>query len=392
VAQDDGSDGERQGGRRDGDEGREGEHAQDGESRQADAQRDSPEKRRKRRRTLIIAVLVLVVLAVLVWIWYEIFRAGRVSTDDAYTDGQAVTVAPQVGGYVVLLAVTDNQPVRAGDVLLRIDPRTYRAALDAASAQLETATAQLRGAELNLSIARVAQPANLSSAIAARDAAQAALQRAQADYQRQQRVNPAATTRTLVDQAREAEASSVNQLREAEARLRTARLVTPNIQLAESQVRELQAQVDSARAQWQRSQLDLGYTVVRAPQDGRVTMRTVQQGDFVQPGQALLALVTPDEWITANFKETDLANMRPGQPVTIRIDAFPSLRLHGHVDSFQMGTGSRFSAFPTENATGNFVKIVQRLPVKILIDGGLAPDHMLPLGLSVDPTVDERVR
>jgi membrane fusion protein (multidrug efflux system) len=170
----------------------------------------------------------------------------------------------------------------------------------------------------------------------------------------------------------------------------TAALVPQNIALADAKVEQLQAQVKAAEAQLAQARLNLGYTQLRAAQDGRVTRRNVEVGTYLQPGQSLLVLVSPEVWVTANYKENQLVDMRPGQPVTVSVDAFPGLDLHGHVDSIQMGSGSRFSAFPAENATGNFVKIVQRIPVKIVIDRGLDPNRPLPLGASVVPTVDVR--
>jgi len=148
-----------------------------------------------------------------------------------------------------------------------------------------------------------------------------------------------------------------------------------------------QQQVEQAQAQLNTAELNLSYTEVRAPYDGFVTKRNVQLGTLVQAGSALFSLVSPDIWITANFKESQLARMNPGDKVEISVDAWPDMKLHGHVDSIQMGSGSRFSAFPSENATGNYVKIVQRVPVKIVIDSGLDPAHPLPLGLSVEPEV-----
>jgi membrane fusion protein (multidrug efflux system) len=137
----------------------------------------------------------------------------------------------------------------------------------------------------------------------------------------------------------------------------------------------------------EQAQLNLSYTDVVAPQDGWVTQRRVERGNYVQVGAAIFSIVSPQVWVTANFKETELTRMRPGQEVDITVDAYPSLKLRGHVDSVQLGSGSRFSAFPAENATGNYVKIVQRVPVKIDIDSGLDPNIALPLGISVEPTV-----
>ncbi len=165
------------------------------------------------------------------------------------------------------------------------------------------------------------------------------------------------------------------------------RLVPQYIGQAEAQVRQLEAQVSLARAQLDQAELNLSWTRVTAPQDGWITKRNVEQGNYIQAGQSIFSIVTPDIWITANFKESQLDRMRRGETVDISVDAYPDLKLTGHVDSIQLGSGSRFTAFPPENATGNFVKIVQRVPVKIVIDSGMDPNRPLPLGLSVVPTV-----
>ena len=173
----------------------------------------------------------------------------------------------------------------------------------------------------------------------------------------------------------------------AQGAVQMAMPVKPNINNAVSLISETEAQVQSARAQLVEAELNLEWTVIRAPTDGWISQRNIEQGDYVRKGQSLFAIVEPVVWIVANYKETQITNIRPGQKVDVRVDAYPSLRLHGHVDSIQKGTGATFSAFPPENATGNYVKIVQRVPVKILIDDGLNPDQPLALGLSVEPTV-----
>ena len=169
--------------------------------------------------------------------------------------------------------------------------------------------------------------------------------------------------------------------------MRQADQVPQFVAEAEAQVRQLEAQVALARAQLDQAQLNLSWSTVTAPQDGWITKRNVEQGNYVQAGQSIFSIVTPEVWITANFKEFQLDRMRPGAQVDISVDAYPNLKLTGHVDSIQLGSGSRFTAFPPENATGNYVKIVQRIPVKIVIDSGLDPDLPLPLGMSAVPTV-----
>ncbi len=333
------------------------------------------------------AVLAIVLVAAIVAVGYWWLTQGQVSTDDAFVDGRAVTIAPQVAGTVVALDVSDNQRVKAGGVLLKIDPRPYVAARDQAAADLGVARAELDDAWLKLDTARISYPARLAAADAQLAAAQAARIKAEADYRRQLSMSRQATTQQEIDSANAARLGADAQVRQAEAARREAAIVSQSVAEAEAVVNELQAKVALTRAQLDQATLNLSWTELTAPQGGWITKRNVEQGSYVQPGQSLLALVTQDEWVTANFKESELAQMRPGQRVDISVDAYPQLKLKGHVDSVQLGTGSRFTAFPPENATGNFVKIVQRVPVKIVIDSGLDPALPLPLGISVVPTV-----
>ncbi|MGO9683840.1 MAG: HlyD family secretion protein, partial [Beijerinckiaceae bacterium] len=220
--------------------------------------------------------------------------------------------------------------------------------------------------------------------------AQAALAKADAEYKRQQSLPHQATTQQEVDAATAAWHQAQAQIVQAEAQVRQAEPVEQRIGQAVSEVANLKGQVEQAQARLGQALLNLSRCVVLAPQDGWITKRNVEQGNYVSPGQQILSIVSPRLWVTANFKESQLALMRPGQPVTIEVDAYPELHLEGHVDSIQLGSGSKFTAFPPENATGNFVKIVQRVPVKITIDKGLDPKLPLPLGISVDPRVKVR--
>ncbi|CAH2600082.1 HlyD family secretion protein [Rhodovastum atsumiense] len=347
--------------------------------------RDGEAAPRSPRMWIILGLVALVAAIGGGWHWYA--TRDQESTDDAYTDGRAVVVAAKVAGYVTELNVTDNQPVRAGQVLLRIDPRDYLAARDQAQGRLDSARAQRDNARVALELARIVYPARLASAQAQRTAAQAVLTRARADLRRQQGLPRAATTQTALDESTAGAAQAEAQLAQAEAAVRQAEPVAQNIAQAEAQLRELEGQVAQAEAQLRQAEVNLSYCTLVAPQDGTVTKRNVERGNFVNAGASLMSLVSPELWVTANFKESQLDRMRPGQKVRISVDAYPGLDLRGHVDSLQMGSGGRFSAFPPENATGNFVKIVQRVPVKIVIDAGVDPNRPLPLGLSVVPTV-----
>jgi membrane fusion protein (multidrug efflux system) len=339
------------------------------------------------RWPLIIGGVVLVA-AIVGGGWYWWSQRNLESTDDAYTEGRAISIAPRAAGYVTELAVSDNQFVHAGDLILRIDQRDYIVRRDEARAQVELARTQLRQAQVQLDIERVRAPAQLAQAEAQRSSALAGQTQAQADYRRQRSVDPRATTQSNIDVANATLQTRTAAVQQAEAEVQIASLTQENIRLAEATVAQRRAAVTEAEAQLAQAELNLSYTEIRAPQDGRVTRRNVEKGALLQTNATVMSLVTPEVWITANFKENQLDRMKPGQPVEIEVDAFPDLALHGHVDSVQMGSGARFSAFPAENATGNFVKIVRRVPVKIVIDRGLPTDMQMPLGLSVAPTVN----
>jgi membrane fusion protein, multidrug efflux system len=343
-------------------------------------------RKRPGKKPLIVLGIVLVLIAIAAFVWWFVTR-NQVSTDDAYTDGNAITIAPKVSGYVTRLNINDNVYVHKGDLMVEIDPRDYAAQVDQARAQLGLAKAQLLSAEAQLDIARVQYPAQYQQARAQIETANANYARAQADYERQHGVDPRATTQQNIDTATDQQRVMHADVMNAQAQLRTASLVPQQIRQAVAAVEARREQVEQAEAQLETAQLNLAWCDLQAPSDGWVTRRNVQYGSFLQAGTSLFTIVTPQEWITANFKESQLTRMRPGDKVKISVDAYPKLELHGHVDSIQLGSGSRFSAFPAENATGNFVKIVQRVPVKIVIDDGLPANRPLPLGISVEPTV-----
>ena len=351
----------------------------------AETAKDQEKKRRFPWGRAILGV-VLVAAAVGGGLYWFATRNLQ-SSDDAFIDGRAITIAPQVKGLVVDLLVNDNQFVKTGQKLVQIDPRDYIAARDQAQASLSLAQAQLANARISLDMVRITDPAKLRAAQAQLDSAKAVLVRAQLDYRRQHNIDPAATTRQNVDEANAASAQAVAQVALQDAQVKQADIVPLDLSQAEAQIRQWQAQVASAQAQLDQANLNLSYTEVLAPQDGWITRRNVERGNYVQVGASIFSIVSPQVWVTANFKETELTRMRPGQQVDVAVDAYPELKLRGHVDSVQLGSGSRFSAFPAENATGNYVKIVQRVPVKIIIDSGLDPNVPLPLGASVEPTV-----
>ena len=349
---------------------------------------DDPKKKNS-KLPLIILAIVVVLGAIGGAIWWFLHR-NQIDTDDAYTDGRVVTMASQVNGYVTVLAVNDNQFVHKGDVLVQIDPRPYEAARDQAKGELAAAEAQRDNAQIALQKAKTTYPAQLAQAQGQLTQAQGTLYNAQADYKRQHAVERGATTLQNVDQSTASLKTAQGQVQAAQAQVDMANLIPQDIEQADAQLKQLEGQVLEMRAKLATAEVNLSFTRVTAPQDGWVTRRNVEQGNYLQPGMQIMALVTPDIWVTANFKENQLARMRPGQEVDIEVDAYPDLKLKGHVDSIQIGTGSKFSAFPAENATGNFVKIVQRVPVKITIDSGMDKNQPLPLGISVVPTVTIR--
>jgi membrane fusion protein (multidrug efflux system) len=361
------------------------------ESDEARRKREAEEKQEQRRQRTrpFVRLGMVVVLALLIGggIWYWLSTKNLETTDDAYTDGRAITISPHVNGYVVSLDVNDNHFVHRGDPLIHIDPRDYEAALAQAQGQLDAALGQVAGTKEGYEVAKVNFPARLEAAQAAVKSAEATLFKAQTDLKRQKSLTRAATTGQDVDYAIAAQRQAEAQLAQAQAQVTEVTPVKPNIDEIGAQIKQLEGTVMQAQAAVRQAQLNLGWTVVRAPQDGWITRRNVEQGNYVQTGQQIFSIVSPEVWVTANFKENQLQLMRPGQKVRITVDAYPQLKLWGHVDSIQLGSGSKFTAFPPENATGNFVKIVQRVPVKIDIDSGLDPHIPLPLGISVDPTV-----
>jgi membrane fusion protein (multidrug efflux system) len=210
---------------------------------------------------------------------------------------------------------------------------------------------------------------------------------AASDDRRQHALTPLAVSKQDVEKSTSTDIQAGAATAQASAAEVQAALIPQLIAQAVAPVAEAEAQIKEAQANLDQAELNLSYTTMRAPRDGWITKRNVERGDYLQVGASVLSIVTPEVWVTANFKETQLDRMRPGQHVAIAVDAYPSLRLSGHIESVQRGTGSKFTAFPAENATGNYIKIVQRVPVKIVIDSGLDPKLALPLGLSVVPTV-----
>ena len=302
------------------------------------------------------------------------------STDDAFIAARQSALAPKVAGYITAVPVSDNEHVAAGDVIARIDDRDYRVALDQAEAQVAAAQASIENIDAQLQV----QQAQIIANQAQVDQAQATLVFAQQQATRYQDL--AKTGSGTIQNAQQ----YTSQLNQQQAALAAAQA---NLKVAQRQVESLKAQRNSAvaslaqaKAQRDQAQLNLSYTTVTAAQPGRVVNLTAAVGQFAQPGTNLTMFVPDQIWVTANFKEIQLDRMRPREPVTLEIDAYPEREIRGHVDSVQPGSGTAFSLLPAQNATGNYVKIVQRVPVKIVMDDP-PTDVALGPGMSVVPTV-----
>jgi membrane fusion protein (multidrug efflux system) len=328
----------------------------------------------------IPAGAVVFVLAVIATYLYWDYSRHFQSTDDAFIAARQFAVAPKVAGYITAVLVTDNQHVAAGDVIARIDERDYRIALKQAEAQIATAQAAIENAAAQIEVQR-----------AQINASQAQVEQAQANlvFAREQAARYQGLAQKGAGTVENAQ-QFASQLHQQEAALKTAQA---SLSVAQRQVGTLDAQHSSAvasfgqaQAQRDQAQLNLSYTNVTAAQPGRVVSLTAAVGQLAQAGTNITMFVPDEIWVTANFKETQLAGMRRGQPAALRIDAYPDRAIRGHVDSVQPGSGTAFSLLPAENSTGNYVKIVQRVPVKIVIDDP-PTDVALGPGMSVVPSV-----
>jgi len=394
------------------------------------------------RIRIAAGLIILAILGVAIWYW---IAAGRESTDDAQVDAHVTPMAARIGGTVLRVPVADNQQVNAGDVLVEIDPRDYQVALEKARAELADAEANAVAAQSNVPITSTAASSNVATAHSGveqaqggvfgaereLDAARARLTTAQArmreaeanavkaardaerlkgllakDEVSQQQfdsaVGGAEAQKAAADSARsqiaEAEAgvrvaeSKVVQARageqQAHAELQTAQTGPQQVTATKARAAAAVAHAQQARAALAQAELNLEYATVKAPVKGIVSRKSIEVGQIVQPGQPLMAIIPLDTiWVTANFKETQLAKVRPGQKAVITVDAYGGRKFTGHVESIAAATGARFSLLPPENATGNYVKVVQRVPVKIALDGGQDAEYLLRPGMSVVPTV-----
>jgi membrane fusion protein (multidrug efflux system) len=336
-------------------------------------------KRFSRRVWTFLALGLMALTATTCWF---VSNAGYETTDDAAIEAHVIQVSPKISAHVKTVHFEDNYQVKRGDLMIELDPRDYEVALASASANLASAQSKLTESDAQQNVAQ----AGLGQVKADLASAQASAENALSDFNRNEQLY-----KTHVIDRREYDASAA-QAKTAAASVESA---TKRVASQEAQVRLAGAQYvtasaeeKQAEAQVQQAQLQLSYTRIFAPFAGRVTRKSVEPGSYVQPGQTLFSLVPPEVWVVANFKETQLKKMQVGQPVSVRADAIPGHEFKAHVESLQVGTGSRFTLLPPENATGNFVKVVQRVPVKIVFDEPPADLERLWAGESVEPRVD----
>lgn len=337
----------------------------------------------------VLRIAFLVFAAWLIWYtaghWDRWTGAARFeSTDDAFVAGDVTPLSARVSGYITEMPVNDFQAIRKGDLIAVIDPSDYKAQLDLAQANLAAAQAALA----NLENQRAVQQALVREAEATIDATEADVLRYQLEDQRQRNLfkTGIAGTQQLVEQADDNAKKAMAQRRLNEAQLDQQKSSLAAIDIQEKQLR---AQIHAAEAQVALASDNLLYTRILSPADGLVGQRQVRLGQFVNVGtQVIAVLPLPNLWVTANYKETQMTNVRVGQPARVTVDAFPDLKLTGRVDSWSPGTGSTFALLPPDNATGNFTKVVQRVPVKIVLDSNPSLGALVRPGMSVEATVD----
>jgi membrane fusion protein (multidrug efflux system) len=330
---------------------------------------------------LIGAVLLLAIVGTLYWLHARQYEG----TDDAFIQAHVTPISPKVAALVQAVKVDDNNFVHQGQVLVELDPRDFQSALNQAKANEGAMRGQLSQAQSNLEVSK----ASVLEAQAELTVAQVNFENADRNYKRYQALDEGATSKQQLDNVTAEERGNEAQVTQAKAKVAQ---MQAQVDAAQSQIEIAQANVDKAIADRQTAELNLSYCTIISPQDGYITRKSVEPGSYVSVGQVLFQTVPTNVWVIANYKETQLDQMRPGQPVDIHVDSYPDKTFHGKVDSIEAGTGAQFSLLPPENATGNYVKVVQRVPVKIVFDPGETddPSHILGVGLSVEPEVKIR--
>ena len=357
-------------------------------SQEADAEnapRPSPLRNPRVRLALLIGLVIALVAGIGWFVRHQVYGKYQQSTNDAFVQAESVTVAPKISGYVDTVFVTENQMVKAGDPLLAIDNRDYRAQAAQSVAQIDVAKANAAGVQAQI----LEQQAAIAKARADLSSARADATFAQREVTRYRPLAASgAETREKLSDLQNQAAQAQAKVQAAEAQLVSAERRIGSLQ---AQVKQALAQGEGARAQLDAANTNVGATIVRAAINGKVGNKTVRQGQFVQAGTRLMSVVPVKElYIEANFKETQLGLMRLGQPVHVSVDALPDVEIRGRIASIAPGTGAQFSILPPQNATGNFTKIVQRIPVRIAITPGPETRALLVPGMSVEVSVDTR--
>jgi len=357
---------------------------------------DEVQKKSRRKIVILTGLFVVVMIGVIAVFIYLQYKKTHITTDDAFVDGRIHVIAPKVPGTVETVCVQDNEHVEKGTLLVKIDDRDYVVRVKQSTSALHAEASKLSEIETKIDVART-QLSELRFVIESAKAnlvlQQATLRQAQSDLKRAKRLfykeilpeEQYEKAETNYDIARARVETAREQLRQSEASLTTHNALIRQIQ---SSLQSQKSAIQQKEALLKAEDLKRSYTELYAPADGYITKKTVEAGNQIQSGQPLMAVVALDDvWITANYKETQLGRVSPGQRVKITIDTYPAAVFWGRVHSIMAGTGSSFSLFPPENATGNFVKIVQRIPVKIVLEKKTHNDHVFRIGMSVVPTI-----
>jgi membrane fusion protein (multidrug efflux system) len=357
---------------------------------------ESKSNNNKHKKLSLIVLAIVIIIGAVTLFFYLKYKATHITTDDAFIEGRVHTIAARIKGAVKGVYVSDNQLVKRGDLLAEIDPADYDVKVEQASSGVKAENARLHEAEARIAVSKT-QVAEIDASIetlrANLELQEATFRQSEKDRDRAENLYKSGTipkeryekattaysvTLAQVKAARE-------QLKQAEKTLDTQRAIVKQseaVKVAQmSAIREKEARLHEAH-------LNAGYTKIYAPSGGYITKKSTETGNQIDVGQPLMAVVSLDDiWVTANYKETQLTKVRPGQKASFKVDAFPGKKFSGKVESIMSGTGAVFSLFPPENATGNYVKVVQRIPVKIVLDKETDKDHVLRIGMSVVPTI-----
>ncbi len=432
-------------------EGRQTQGSSNGQGQQDNDHSDSEAAKKRadprRKRTIRLIVLAVIVVAIVAAIPVYAYYSVRESTDDAQIDGHLIPISARISGNVLSVLVNDNEPVKVGEALVKLDPADYQVAFDQTKAQLASSEASTTESQENVPITKVTTTGSVSTSVAQQQQANAGvlaaeqavnaararlnssnatLAQAQANFIKAQKdlarykslvdkdeiskqdydaaIAAADANAAQVEAARAAVVEAQHTLDQAVAQVEQARaqLTAAAVQRRQSEqtranqqaisaarVKQAQATMQQRRADLAQAKLNLDYTILKAPVDGVISRKSVEPGMQISAGQQLMALVPLDDvWVTANFKETQLRKMRVGQKVEVKVDTYGSSRKYrAHIDSIAAASGAKFNLLPPENATGNYVKVVQRIPVKIVFEPGETREHLLVPGMSVVPTV-----